>query len=109
MTRNRDSIYLYVILFVVGNLIDIVLTYVAINNFGAIELNLIAGQLMKSVGIVPVMAGKIGLMAIWISVCLFIGTAGESFAWASRKAIVVATALLWLVQAWNMLNIALAI
>lgn len=92
--------------FVTVNILDLILTVIALENFGFFEINPLARAVMASMGAPGLVAAKAALMMIFLSAC-WLASASEraKLAWAGERALRIGTILVTLAVLWNLLNI----
>lgn len=95
--------------FALGNTVDIVITLSVLGLGLATEFNPLARRLMENGEMHHLLMVKISYTAVLIGVYALAVRRNSRLRYPTERALQITTVLLWAVQAWNLLNLGLAL
>lgn len=95
--------------FILANISDVILTAIGLAVFGFIEIGIVAGNMVAFSQISQLLILKTAVTAFMVGIYAL--SAHHNTRWRSsvETALKIGTVLVWVVVAWNELNIALAL
>jgi hypothetical protein len=95
--------------FVLANLCDVLLTGIGVGGLKFMEIGPVAGIMLAQQQVIPLLIVKTAITAFMIGIFALSVSRNSRWAHPIRASLRIGNVILWLVVAWNELNIAVAL
>jgi hypothetical protein len=108
-TRWMDQAKRKINSFVLANVCDALLTGIALNLPGFVEKGILGQAMLADAKVIPLLIFKTAITAFMVGLYALVAHREGEWAGAVKVALQIGTVIVWVVVAWNELNIVLAL